>query len=202
MYSRDFKHAADLFLDSIATFTTSELFSYTRCITYAVITSLIALDRVTLKKKVVDSPEILSIIGQVPHLETLLNSLYLCKYKDFFRSFVEVMDIVRADMFLHAHVRYYMRELRLVAYSQFLESYKSVTMESMATAFDVGPAFLDQEISDFIVAGRLGAKIDKVSGIIETKRPDVKNALYQDSIKEGDLLLNRIQKLSRVIDVQ
>lgn len=53
---------------------------------------------------------------------------------------------------------------------QFLESYKSVTMESMATAFDVGPAFLDQEISDFIVAGRLGAKIDKVSGIIETKR--------------------------------
>jgi 26S proteasome regulatory subunit N7 len=30
----------------------------------------------------------------------------------------------------------------------------------------------------------------------------VKNGLYQDSIKKGDLLLNRVQKLSRIIDVE
>ena len=40
----------------------------------------------------------------------------------------------------------------------------------MAAAFDVGVPFLDQEVSDFIVAGRLGAQIDKVAGIIESKR--------------------------------
>lgn len=43
----------------------TELFSYTRCVTYAVLTSLVALERVDLKAKVVDSPEILSVIGQV-----------------------------------------------------------------------------------------------------------------------------------------
>lgn len=43
-------------------------------------------------------------------------------------------------------------------------------MESMANAFDVSITFLDEEISDFIVAGRLNAKIDKVAGIIETNR--------------------------------
>lgn len=32
-------------------------------------------------------------------------------------------------------------------------------------------------------------------------RPDAKNALYLEAIKRGDLLLNRVQKLSRVIDV-
>ncbi len=41
----------------------------------------------------------------------------------------------------------------------------------------------------------------QVSGIIETKRPDAKNALYLETIRKGDLLLNRVQKLSRVIDV-
>ena len=41
-----------------------------------------------------------------------------------------------------------------------------------------------------------------MAGIVETNRPDAKNALYQDSIKKGDLLLNRIQKLSRIIDVE
>lgn len=55
-------------------------------------------------------------------------------------------------------------------FPQFLESYKSVTLQSMAIAFGVSPAFLDDELADFIVAGRLPAKIDKVSGIIETNR--------------------------------
>lgn len=50
----------------------------------------------------------------------------------------------------------------LFAPHQFLESYKSVTLDSMATAFDVGLPFLDSEISDFICAGRISAKIDKV----------------------------------------
>lgn len=54
--------------------------------------------------------------------------------------------------------------------TQFLESYKSVTMKSMAEAFSVSEDFLDREISNFIVAGRLHAKIDKVTGVIETNR--------------------------------
>lgn len=33
-------------------------------------------------------------------------------------------------------------------------------------------------------------------------RPDAKNALYQQAIKQGDLLLNRVQKLSKVIDIE
>ena len=40
-----------------------------------------------------------------------------------------------------------------------------------------------------------------VNGIIETNRPDEKNRQYQSVIKKGDLLLNRVQKLSRVINI-
>jgi 26S proteasome regulatory subunit N7 len=49
---RDFKKAADLFLDSTATFTATELFSYKTFIFYTVLTSLITLKRVDLKAKV------------------------------------------------------------------------------------------------------------------------------------------------------
>jgi 26S proteasome regulatory subunit N7 len=31
---------------------------------------------------------------------------------------------------------------------------------------------------------------------------DAKTALYQQTIKQGDLLLNRLQKLSKVIDIE
>lgn len=40
-----------------------------------------------------------------------------------------------------------------------------------------------------------------ISGIVETTRPDNKNWQYQSTIKQGDILLNRIQKLSRVINI-
>ena len=33
-------------------------------------------------------------------------------------------------------------------------------------------------------------------------RPDAKTALYQAAIKQGDLLLNRVQKLSKVVDIE
>lgn len=45
---------------------------------------------------------------------------------------------------------------------QFLDAYKSVVMKTMAAAFGVGEPFLDKELSRFIAAGRLNAKIDKV----------------------------------------
>lgn len=82
----------------------------------------------------------------------------------------------------------------------------------MASAFGVTEEYLDayvihtplaltlsSELSRFIYLGRLNCRIDAVGGVIETIRPDTKNAQYHNTIKQGDLLLNRIQKLSRVI---
>uniref|UniRef100_A0A0D9VHV9 protein-serine/threonine phosphatase n=1 Tax=Leersia perrieri TaxID=77586 RepID=A0A0D9VHV9_9ORYZ len=201
MATRNFKKAANLFLDSISTFTTYDLFPYDTFVFYTVLTSIISLDRVSLKQKVVDAPEILAVIGKVPHLSEFLNSLYDCQYKSFFVAFSGMTEQIKLDRYLQPHFRYYMREVRTVVYSQFLESYKSVTMEAMAAAFGVTVDFIDQELSRFIAAGKLHCKIDKVAGVLETNRPDARNAYYQATIKQGDFLLNRIQKLSRVIDL-
>ncbi|KAI7748841.1 hypothetical protein M8C21_024928 [Ambrosia artemisiifolia] len=199
--TRNFKKAADLFLDSISTFTTYEIFPYDTFIFYTVLASIISLDRVSLKQKVVDAPEILTVIEKIPYLSEFLNSLYECQYKSFFSAFAGLTKHIKLDRYLHPHFRYYMREVRTVVYSQFLESYKSITIEAMAKAFGVTVDFIDLELSRFIAAGKLHCKIDKVAGVLETNRPDAKNALYQATIKQGDFLLNRIQKLSRVIDL-
>ena len=204
MATRDFRKAATLFLDSLSTFTATELCSYNQFVFYTVVTAMVALDRVSLKKRVVDTPEILAVLGQLPNMESFLNGLYNCKYKarlsrgipptevltscwglqEFMAAFPGVADQVRADMHLHKHFRYFLREARVTAYAQarpscpcelspfckltrlrprtqFLESYKSVTIEMMASAFGVSASFLDSELSEFIAAGRLNCKIDK-----------------------------------------
>lgn len=71
----------------------------------------------------------------------------------------------------------------------------------MAQSFGMTIPLLDSELSRFISAGRLNAKIDKVGDVIETSRPDRKNSQYHEVIKKGDHLLNQIQKLVRSVDV-
>jgi len=202
MAVRDFKRAAELLLSSVATFASSELFSYERFVFYTVVVASVALPRTELKAKVVDAPEILSAVGAVPHLESFLSAFHGCRYAEFMRAFSGIEEEVRWDMYLHPHHKYFLREMRLAAYRQFLESYKSVTLTSMASAFGVGEAFLDAEVAEFIAAGRLPCRIDHVNGVLETTHPDGRNASYRSLIKGGDTLLNRVQKLAKVIDME
>ena len=108
---------------------------------------------------------------------------------------------MKRDQWIGTHVKFFCREMRIRAYTQLLQSYKSVQLKSMAEAFGVTIEFLDKEISRFIASGRLHCKIDKVAGVIETSRSDEKNILYQSFLKEGDVLLNKVQKLSRIINL-
>ena len=89
----------------------------------------------------------------------------------------------------------------MLAYSQFLEAYRSVKMSSMASAFGISLELLDSELARFVATGRINAKVDKVGDVVVTNRPDAKNAQYQDTIKKGDHLLNQVQRLVRVLDV-
>lgn len=81
MATRDFAAAAGLLLDSLATFSASELCSYPQFVFYTLVTAVVALDRVALKARVIDTPEILAVLGQLPHMDAFLNGLYSCRYK-------------------------------------------------------------------------------------------------------------------------
>merc|ERR1719163_1564135 len=118
--TRQFSKAAALFLDSVATFTCYEMYSYNQFVFYLVVVSLLALDRKTLREKVctgwrwwiaqhdheccrrqiVESPEVLTCIRELPHADHLLTSFYGCRYKDFFKALVEIHPFVFKDRFL------------------------------------------------------------------------------------------------------
>eukprot|EP00916_Digyalum_oweni_P014750 GHVL01024143.1.p1 GENE.GHVL01024143.1~~GHVL01024143.1.p1 ORF type:complete len:190 (+),score=13.90 GHVL01024143.1:121-690(+) len=188
-------------LEGIATFTATEIISFSDFIFLTVVLSLVALDRPTLRSKVLHSPEVLQVVEDMPHVKEFMRALYHCQYKNFMINFADVAKHVQRSRHLSGHFRYFLRNMRLVAYSQFLESYRSVTLKSMSTFFGVSEDFIDREISSFIASGKLVCKIDKVGGTIESNQLNSRNALYAQALKQGDSLLNRIQKLSRVIDM-
>ena len=60
---RSYNLAAPLLLDSLSTFTSYELCSYSSLVVFSVLTGSVSLKRVDFKSKVVDAPEIRAILG-------------------------------------------------------------------------------------------------------------------------------------------
>ncbi|KAH6648001.1 proteasome regulatory particle, non-ATPase-like protein [Truncatella angustata] len=259
---RSYNLGAPLLLDSLSTFTSYELCTYSNLVVYAVLAGSVSLKRVDFKSKVVDAPEIKAILGTdgedriaalsgaisagpgadediamsgtvsksaqaapkgVVNLATLgsgaeaaeaevavdfsslaqlVNSLYNGHYKLFFQALAQVEEqFLTQDRYLHEHRGWFIREMRLRAYQQLLQSYRVVGLESMASDFGVTVDFLDRDLAKFIAGGRIPCTIDRVTGkgVIETNRPDDKNKQYQDVVKQGDQLITKLQKYGQAV---
>ena len=199
---RDLPAAAALLVDAVATFSATELFPYDRFVFYAAVAGAATLARPDLKAKVVDSPEVLALTRRDAPLASLLEDLHGCRYGPWLASLAVVARRVAADRLLGPHARHWVREMRRVAYSQFLESYKSVELDAMAAAFGVRPAFLDEELADLVASGAVAARVDAVSRVVTTARAEPKAAEYRELLKAGDALLNRLQRLAKVADAE
>lgn len=209
---RSYGAAAPLLLDSLSTFTSYELCSYSSLIIYAVLAGSVSLKRVDFKSKVVDAPEIKAIMGTETDEETkraaltgqvssgpaagdeemkdasdkstatpqptlvnlttlgqssteeqdaaanidftplsgLVNSLYAGNYKNFFTSLGAVEEnFLSQDRYLYEHRQWFVREMRLRAYQQLLQSYRVVGLQSMANDFGVSVDFLDKYVTHY-----------------------------------------------------
>lgn len=199
--TRSYNLAAPLLLDSLSTFTSYELCSYSSLVVYAVLAGSVSLKRVDFKSKVVDAPEIKAILGDgedkllalsgaisagpgadeemkdastatpagaktavnlttlgteqsdseiaidFSPLAQLVGSLYTGSYRSFFGALaaVEVSFLIQ-DRYLYEHRGWFVREMRLRAYQQLLQSYRVVGLESMANDFGVSVDFLDRYV--------------------------------------------------------
>ncbi|KZT00063.1 PCI-domain-containing protein [Laetiporus sulphureus 93-53] len=197
---RQFKRGGELLLDALSTFTATEVVSYNDFVAYTIIAGVLTLKRVDLKKKLIEAPEVIQVLPELPTLSDLMKNLYGSHYDKFFVALatLEQSHLIPSRL-LSPHARFYVREMRILAYSQLLESYRSLTLDSLARSFGVSVDFVDSELSRFIASGRLHCTIDKVNGVVVTNRPPLKNAQYETVIRQGDILLNAVQRLSKVL---
>ena len=72
----------------------------------------------------------------------------------------------------------------------------------MSKTFGVTSDFIDKELSGIISEGRISAKIDKVSGIVECIQEEPVVTMYYKSLKESDILISKIHKLARYLEVK
>lgn len=143
---------------------------YNTFVRYTVYLSMISLPRNELRDKIIKGSEILEVLHSNQDVKDYLFSLYNCHYADFFKNLgkfqklryslnqlyifdrfnyrktvsAHVEGLLRRDYLIFPHYRYYVREMRILAYTQLLESYRSLTLQYMAEAFGVTVEYIDQ----------------------------------------------------------
>ncbi|XP_953060.1 26S proteasome regulatory subunit, putative [Theileria annulata] len=202
MLCRKFKEATELFLESLSTFTATELISLEELVLYSIVLSLITMGRNVINKKVLLSSEVAQVASPGSSLYQLISDYYNCNYKNYMKHLgiyvldinflVDVSKLILKDRYLGRHCRYFVRQARLPAYKQFLRPYKSVTLKNMADAFQVSTEFIEEELVSYISGMRLDCKIDKVNGIIENNVGDERNNNYVKTIKQVSCFIHKI----------
>ncbi|CAH1105088.1 unnamed protein product [Psylliodes chrysocephalus] len=201
LITRDFKTAANLLVNSISTFICTEVLSFDMFIRYTLLSAILTLNRSELKSKLIQNPDMQQALHNVVTLKEYLFSLYNCDYKLFFLRLADVEVLIKQDMLLNPHYQNYIREMKIKAYDQLLSTYISVNISYMSHQFGVSEDYIEDELSKLIAAGRLNYKIDKISGKVVNEHSESKMEVFKAVIKQGDIVLNRIHKLSRVINI-
>ncbi|XP_030760687.1 26S proteasome non-ATPase regulatory subunit 6-like [Sitophilus oryzae] len=199
--TRDFTTACDVFTSVISTFVCTELISLSTFIKYTVYSAMLILKRNDLQSKIMKNSDILQALHRDNTLKQYLFSFYNSEFKDFFKALAEVEIDMRQDALLHAHYHFYVKEMKIKAYDQLLSTYISLNLSYMADRFGVTEEYLEEDMTKLIAAKRLNYKIDRVSGNIVNMRSDKRQEMLENVIKNGDVLLNRIHKLSRVVNI-
>jgi 26S proteasome regulatory subunit N7 len=195
---RNFKLAAEQMMSTINTFNSPEILTFSKLIFYSTLLGILSLPRKIILEKLIQSSEVSTELKRNPQMEGLLKAFYRCKYNDFFPFLLKVHALVLEDEFLKKHEKFILRQARVIIYTQFLESYKTVTLQNMAQNFMVSPEFIDRELSELIASRKLNCKIDKLRGIVESQKADSRISRYDTIIKKGDLLIEKMHKLARI----
>ena len=198
LIKRDFSGAAALFLSSVNTFNAPEILPFETLVSYAAVLSLVSLPRHEVKEKLIMNSEVISVLNEDKLLSEFVFTIYESRYSSFFQVLLQVNDcLLTTDRFLKTHSKYIVKRARIVIYSQYLESYKTVRLDKMAKDFQVSMEFMDLELSDLISGRHLSCQIDRVNGVVESARGDARMTMYHDIIKKGDALIERMHKLSK-----
>ncbi len=84
------------------------------------ITGIVSMKRVDLKKKILESSEAIVYLMKLEDLKEYIESFYYCRYRQFFLTLLKIAEQIKNDRYLKLHQKYLIRETRVVVYSQFL----------------------------------------------------------------------------------
>jgi len=195
----NFTAANPLLLNSIQTFSSTDIIPVDDAMLLAVYIGIIRCKRKELNEKIIESPEIIQslLLPRFNLQSQFLNYFYSCQYSKFYSLLPQIYNQLLRSPYLSQSASLYLKEARLVSYKQYLSSFQLVKIDAFAASFGVSNQFIEQDVSNLISAGRLDAKIDLVQNVIKVVHSTNKMSQFVDVVNQADGIVSKINTLTQ-----
>merc|ERR1712048_617710 len=162
---------------------------------YCVLCALASLERNEVQTKLLGSSSFQECLDLVPHLRDLALDFCSCRYAACLTALSKLRDALDFDVHLNGHVADICQQIRSKSMVQYFAPFLSVSLHSMAEAFNTDVDGIQAEVAQLIGKKQLDAKIDSQKKILHVRHSNQRTATYQNAMRVSQDFLDTTQAL-------
>merc|ERR1712039_1013209 len=119
----------------------------------------------------------------VPQIRDIAVDFCSCKYAASLAALEKLKDALRLDVHLHSQVTDICQQIRSRGIVQYFAPFLSVSLHSMAQAFNTDVEGIQNEVAQWIRKGQLEAKIDSHKKVLHVRHANQRRATYTNALR-------------------
>jgi len=175
--------------------TFSDIMSPQDVAVYGVLCALASLERKQVQATMLDSVTFRECLNMVPQIRDLAVDFCNCKYGVCLSSLEKLKEAFLLDVHLHGQVENLCQQIRSKGMVQYFAPFLSVSLHSMAEAFNTSVDGIQAEVAGLIGARQLDAKIDSQKKVLYVRHTNLRRATYQNALRVSEDFLDSTQAL-------
>lgn len=161
---------------------------------YGVLCALASLDRNEVQSKLLDS-SFRECLDLVPQIQELTIDFCNCKYAACLSALEKLKESLFLDVHLHGQVNDICQQIRSKGMVQYFAPFLSVSLHSMAAAFNTDVDGIQSEVAELVSKRQLDAKIDSHKKVLVVGQKNQRKQTYQNALRVSQDFCDTTQAL-------
>jgi len=161
---------------------------------YGVLCALASLERGEVQAKLLDS-SFRECLDLVPHIKDLTLDFCNCKYAACLSALEKLKESLSLDVHLHSQVNDICQQIRSKGMVQYFAPFLSVSLHSMAEAFNTNVEGIQSEVAQLVIKRQLDAKIDSHKKVLHVRHANQRRQTYQNALRVSQDFCDTTQAL-------
>jgi len=162
---------------------------------YGVLCALASLERNEVQTKLIGASGFRECLDSVPQLRDLAMDFCSCNYRGCLSALGKLQEGLDLDVHLNGHVADICQQIRSKGMVQYFAPFLSVSLHSMAEAFNTDVEGIQAEVAQLVSKRQLDAKIDSHKKILHVRHSDQRKATYNNAMRVSQDFLDTTQAL-------
>lgn len=162
---------------------------------YGVLCALASLERNEVQSKMLDCAAFRECLDLVPQIRDITLDFCSCRYAACLSALERLKEALSLDVHLHGQVNDICQQIRSKGMVQYFTPFLSVSLHSMAEAFNTNVDGIQSEVAQLVSKRQLDAKIDSHKKVLHVRHANQRQATYQNAMRVSQEFVDSTQAL-------